>query len=196
MVKLKGKNLYKLYQLYFGYESASSERQKQNYAISIFETVKVLEESYEKKNSKPIEDYLAKPKKRQLTANFLNNFLALFNEEFTVPFNQVKYIPSQIYVPKEYLINKRNDIIFDCPYIEDNKNNRIIILAFSSPKNMLGEVSVLKGLIHEFRIDRPFSKNVRNISYWDLSKGGNIEEDYATVKPASKEKLFEVMKRF
>jgi hypothetical protein len=193
---LKGKNLYKLYQLFFGYESLSSEKQRKNYAMSIAEAVKILEEAYEKKSSKPIDDYLAKPKKRQLTANFLNNFSMLIDQEFTSPFKQVKYIASQIAVSKEHLFNKRKDIIFACPYIEDNKNNRIIILTFSSPKNMQGEVSVLKGLIHAFKIDRPFSNNIKNISYWDLSKGDIIEEDYTAAIPILKEKLIEVLKRF
>jgi hypothetical protein len=85
---LKGKNLYKLYQLFFGYESLSSEKQRKNYAMSIAEAVKILEEAYEKKSSKPIDDYLAKPKKRQLTANFLNNFSMLIDQEFTSPFKK------------------------------------------------------------------------------------------------------------
>jgi hypothetical protein len=61
---------------------------------------------------------------------------------------------------------------------------------------MQGEVSVLKGLIHAFKIDRPFSNNIKNISYWDLSKGDIIEEDYTAAIPILKEKLIEVLKRF
>jgi hypothetical protein len=180
--------------LYFGYESHSSNKQKQNYAIAISETIKILEKSNDNKSYKPIDDYLARTKKRQLTVNFLNNFITMLNQEFNSPFEQLQYVSAQITVSKEYLCEKQKDIIFACPYIEDNENNRIIIITFSTPKNMTGEICVLKGLITEFKVDRPFSKNIKSISYWDLSNGEIIQEDYTELKSVSREDLIKSIK--
>ena len=190
-------SLYKFYQGYFNYNSNRSKKQKLLYAFAIRDTAVVLRQVYEYQNCNPLEEYFDRDKKSPLTIKFLDNIKLLAESKYTKPIDNYRFYDSNITVDGSYLSKSRKKIIIPCPYLCD-KNNReeVIILTFGSSVNIADEVGVLKGLLTEFGIDKPFPKGTRFITYWDLSSGEEETVDYIATKAASRISLIETLNKF
>lgn len=190
-------SLYKFYQKYFHYNSNINKIQKSFYAFAIRDTDAILREVYACKSYDPIDEYFSREKKNALTIKFLNNIQSLAESRYTNPLNEFIFFDASINIKGVYLSTNKREIIIPCPYICDKNNkNEVIILTFGVSVNITEEVGVLKGLIEEFNIDKPFPKDTCFITYWDLSSGNEDTEDYIAAKPASRASLISILNEF
>lgn len=194
---MKLNSLYKFYQKHFNYTSKSSKKQKIMYAYAISDAVSLLREIYELKEYNPLNRYLNSEKKHSLAIKFLDNVKSLAENRYTEPLDKFILYDTEIIVDKTYLSSSRKEIIIPCQYICDKNNEEeIIFLTFGSFENMTYEVAALKGLVSQFKIGKPFPKNLRYITYWDLSSGKENTVDYTTIKAESRKALIETLNKF
>lgn len=190
-------SLYKFYQRYFNYTSNKSYRQKLLYAFAIRDTIAVLRDVYKYQNYDPLEDYFNRDKKSALTIKFLNNIELLAESRYSEPLGSFKLIDASIVISGVNLSTNKKEIIIPCPYICDQNNNReVIILTFGKSLNITSEIGVLKGLITEFSIDKPFPIGTRFITYWDLSSGTEESINFITTKAVSRTSLIQTLNKF
>ena len=124
---------------------------------------------------------------------FLENIQTFACNQYANPLKDIEFYDATITINSAFLASKRKGIEIFCPYILDKKINDIIIITFGQTSNIIGEAGVLKGLIKEFSIDLPWSGKVKYLTYWDLSTGQEVMEDFWKIEPEPRWKLLNVI---
>lgn len=196
-MKLRLNSLYKFYQGYFNYTSDRSKTQKMVYAFAIRDTATVLRKVYAYQNYSPLYQYFNRDKKSQIAVKFLKNIKLLAEKRYKNPLEHYKFFDSTIKIDGSYLSTNKKEIIIPCPYIcDENNKEEIIILTFGSPINTNNEIAVLKGLITEFNMDKPFPVDMSFVTYWNLSIPDETTVDYRNIRTASRASLIETLNKF
>ncbi|WP_042354226.1 hypothetical protein [Bacillus rubiinfantis] len=158
--------MYKVFQLYFGRESKSTLKQRQNFGRSISATESVLKRTFERKSFFPIQEYLDQEMKYRITTGFLEKFLEITSEyqDFFSRFQRGEFCIS---VPTPgYQFDK---VIIRGSYLVDTEENRMIIPVYGTSDNPKEEFSIFYALCNHFS-ETAIQNSIETFDYWDLSK--------------------------
>lgn len=192
-MKLRG--LYEFLDIYFNCGNALNSKINKELYLSIRDALRVIWRSVEKGNLEIIEEACNNNRTSGTTLKFLKNFSKLMHAKHSNSFNKLEFFNTEIKISKGELSTDRRGIKIPFFCFMDNKMSEIIILAFSSlsPGSMAKEAEVLKGLLNEFRLDKPLPKEFKKITYWELNSCREISLDYNKVKAVAKVNLIEII---
>ncbi|AQS05899.1 hypothetical protein [Clostridium beijerinckii] len=185
------KSLYTFFKAYFNYVTSGNRA----YARAISEAMAVIRETLTKKTLNPIQIYLHKQFSFKLAKDMLQKAVSLAMSQYQDPFNEIQYFKITVTIDKSFITTNHKGINIPIEGGWDNKNNKLIIITFSQPSNMVDEVRVIKGLIKEFTIVGTLPANIKTVAYWDLSKGKITEIDYQVLQPVDKQSLINAANR-
>lgn len=190
-VRMTLKSLYTFFKAYFNYVTSGNRA----YARAISEAMAVIRDTLAQKTLNPIQIYLHKQFSFKLAKDMLQKAVSLAMSQYQDPFNEIQYLKITVTIDKSFITTNHKGINIPIEGGWDNKNNKLIIITFSQPSNMIEEVRVIKGLIKEFTIVGTLPANIKTVAYWDLSKGKVTEIDYQPLQPADKQSLINAANR-
>jgi len=190
-VRMTLKSLYTFFKAYFNYFTSGNRA----YARAISEAMAVIRDTLAKKTLNPIQIYLHKQFSFKLAKDMLQKAVSLAMSQYQDPFNEIQYFKITVTIDKSFITTNHKGINIPIEGGWDNKNNKLIIITFSQPSNMIEEVRVIKGLIKEFTIVGTLPVNIKTVAYWDLSKGKIAEIDYQALQPLDKQSLINAANR-
>jgi hypothetical protein len=184
---LKLRSLYEYFQAYFEYPSTGNVR----YGRAISDAMKITSEMMKLKSINPMIEYEKQKYSSQIAKNMLYKLLFKSKSEYKDPFNEIKYIETDICINKALLGNGRRELKIPLRCGIDIRKNTLILLVFSSKYKMEQEMGILKGLLLEFGTVYKELISVQKVAYWNLSKLEQEIMDFKNIIPVSKEKLIE-----
>jgi hypothetical protein len=190
-VRMKLKSTYSFLKAYFNYTTSGNRI----YGRAVSEAMKVIRETMNEKTLSTIQTYLHKQFSLKLTKEMLLRLVSLAMTQYEDPFKEIQYFKITAHIDRSLMTTKHRGIEIPIEGGWDKKNNKLIILTFSEPKNIREEVSVIKGLIKEFVAPGKASGNIKIVAYWDLSKGKATEIDYEVIQPVGRQSLIDAANR-
>lgn len=159
-------SLYQVCQTYFGKESKSSLKQKQNFGRSISSTESVLKRIFEAKSLFPIDEYLDQERKYVLASGFLLHLqgIATSYDHFFDRFELKEYYCSAQTPGCQF-----NRVVIKGLYLFDKVENSMIIPAYGASDNPIMEFSIFLTLDQYFS-NIALSATIGTFHYWDFSK--------------------------
>jgi hypothetical protein len=125
----------------------------------------------------------------------LEKFAVLACTNYKNPFSDVSYFKTYVKIDRSDLTSNHRGIEIPIECGIDSKENKLIILVFSSRYNITEEVKALKGLFKEFKTDNLIPINISKVAYWNLSKGEEDVVDYENLIPAGKSLLIDAVNK-
>lgn len=185
------KSSYSFLKAYFNYTGTGNRI----YARAVSEAMKVIRETAQENNLKPIQTYLHKQFSLKLTKDMLIRLVSQAMLQYQDPFAEIQYFNTMAVIDKSFITTKHRGIEIPIEGVWDKKNKKLIIFTFSQPNNMREELRVIKGLIKEFAPAGHLPADIKTAAYWDLSKGKIAEVDYQALQTVDRQRLIDAANR-
>jgi hypothetical protein len=186
------RDVYEFYDRYFSYGKSLTLEDNRCIYLSIRDTMRVITKIIETSSFTPIEDYSLNKLRNPIALKYLLTIKKLMILECRDPLKELEFHNELIKIYKGELNSRRRGIKIPLIYWINNKKSKMILLSFSNSGNMIKELEVLKGLMMEFKTDNPFPKEIKKLTYWDLSSGKESSLDYISIKKVTKSNILVV----